>query len=58
MACPYHRQVDQKTNGSGLNSYCDGEELWRLHVPTPVEESRYCNSENYIECPVLNKKGE
>ena len=32
MACPYHRQVDQKANISGLNGYCDAEEMWRLRV--------------------------
>ncbi len=48
MACPYHRQVDQKAKVSGLNGYCDAEEIWRLRVPTPVEETRYCNTEDYI----------
>ena len=56
MACPYHRQVDQTTTVAILNGYCDGEELWRLRVPTPVEESLYCNSESYIECPILSRK--
>lgn len=48
MACPYHRQVGQSTNVSGLNSNCDAEEIWRLRVPTPVEETRYCNIEDDI----------
>jgi hypothetical protein len=57
MACPFHRQVDPKDHASGRNGYCDAEELWRLRVPTPLEENRYCNTEDYIECPVLNSSG-
>jgi hypothetical protein len=56
MTCPYHRQIDHTTNDSTLNSYCDGEELWRLRVPTPLDESRYCNTADYSQCPILNNK--
>lgn len=55
MTCPYHRQVDHKTDVSNLYGYCDGEELWRLRVPTPAEERLYCNTENYTRCPILNR---
>ena len=55
MTCPYHRQVDHATPVSNLNGYCHGEELWRLRVPTPVEERLYCNTENYTRCPILNR---
>jgi hypothetical protein len=56
MACPYHRRVDRNAKVLGLNGYCDAEELWRLRVPMSVEETRYCTTEDYIKCPVLNSK--
>ena len=58
MACPYHRQVDRNAQVSGLNGYCDAEEVWRLRIPTRFEETQYCNTEDYIKCPVLNGRHE
>jgi hypothetical protein len=56
MTCPYLRQIDLTTDDAKLNSYCDGEELWRLRVATPLDESRYCNTADYSQCPILHKK--
>ena len=58
MPCPYHRQVDGNAQVSGLNGYCDAEEVWGLWIPTTVEETRYCNTEDYLNCPVLNSEYE
>jgi hypothetical protein len=54
MACPSPRQVDRKAHISGLNDYCDAEEVWRPPIPTLLEEAGYCHTEDYSKYPVLN----
>jgi hypothetical protein len=56
MKCPYYRKVSVENHPSGLKSYCEGDLLTGLRVPTLFEETHYCNSLQYPACRVFQAR--
>jgi hypothetical protein len=56
MKCPYYRKVIVENHPSGLKSYCEGDRLKGLRVPTLFEETHYCNTLQYPGCRVFQAR--
>ncbi len=56
MTCPYYRKVSFGYRSGWVNAYCEGDPTGKLQVPSLFEESSYCTTEQYADCPVFQVK--
>jgi hypothetical protein len=50
MKCPYCRKVSVENHPFGVKSYCEGDRLKGLCVPSLFEETHYCATLQYPAC--------
>jgi hypothetical protein len=56
MKCPYYRKVSPENHPFGLKSYCEGDPLTGLRVPSLFEETHYCTTMQYPACRVFHAR--
>jgi hypothetical protein len=54
MKCPYCRKVSVENHPFGVKSYCEGDRLKGLRVPSLFEETHYCATLQYPACRVFH----
>jgi hypothetical protein len=56
MKCPYYRKVSIEHHPFGLKSYCTGDMLTGLRVPSLFETTHYCTTLQYPACRVFQAR--
>jgi hypothetical protein len=53
MKCPYYWKVSPENHPFSLKSYCEGDILTGLWVPSVFEDTQYCTTLQYPACRVF-----